>query len=185
MSINNFKEFIPHLEKSECPTKKRIPVYNFLRRTLNHETSNKDGVKRRMMNYIHDYFIESELKKIRTLTLPGITWDFEKSMRKRFGMFREHRIRVITFGCENDYKVFRISASKMPCKGNDQSKLNPYYSDTIGYYVCNNMREQVYLLNIDIFDYLSLPNWNAEKLLNFIWFDTTHTVITIANRLKY
>lgn len=169
-------------KKDYQPTKKSEPVYNFLKRTMNKQDTEKQKTKHVTAKFIHDFFMKHNSTKIKLLCMPGITWDFEKNLRKRLRLYhKHHRIKLIVTGCELDYKIFCLSAAKMP--GNEKDKRSPYFSDNLGAYVVTNLGNQTYLLNADIFDVISRPNNNGIKY-DVVWFDTTNTVISIARKLN-
>lgn len=161
------------------PAEKRVPVYNFLKRTMYKEDEEKQKTKRVTINFIKKHFSALGYTKIKFLTLPGITWTFERMLRRELRM--DSRIKAIVTGCEIDYKVFCLSAAKMP--GGQSSKLNPYFSNNLGHYVVTNSKDQVYLLNADIFDVIHRKNDKGIKY-DCIWFDTTNTVISISRKLN-
>lgn len=167
-------------KKDYVPTEKRIPVYNFLRRTMDKQDAEKQKAKDFTSDYIFNFFVSIKEKKVKLLTLPGLTWDFERRLKRRFGLNRRHRIRVAVTGCENDYKVFCLAAAKIP--GRIDDKLQPYFSDNLGHYVVTNQHHQTYLLNADIFDVIKKTNDKGIKY-NCVWFDTTNTVISVVNKL--
>jgi len=171
---NSFKE------ERKVPIK-RQPVYNFLKRTLDRADIQKQHIKDATEDFIHSFFLETGIKKIRMISLPGVTWQFEKSLRKRLAMYWQHRIKVSLIGCESDYKVFCLSASKMP--GNEQESRNPFYSDNAGFYVVQNNKNMCHLLNADIFDVLNKQNSTGLKY-DIAWFDTTNTVISIRKKIQ-
>lgn len=166
-------------KRDYLPTKRAEPVYNFLRRTIDKQDTEKQKVKYLTENFIHKFFLERRTKKIKMLSLPGVTWDFERLLRRRLALNEKFRIKVAVTGCEMDYKVFRLSASNMPGK----NKLQPYFSDNLGSYVVTNTKDMVYLLNADIFDVLAKENDKGVKY-DCVWLDTTHTVISVGKKLR-
>lgn len=172
-------------KKDYLPTKKREPVYRFIKRTVDKEDIEKQKIKQLTSDFIREFFISVGAKKIRLLSLPGVTWDFERSLRNRMsanrGQHRRHeRIKVSITGCESDYKLFRLSATRMP--GHNQDTLKTFFSDNLGHYVVQNTHHMAYLLNADIFDVVNMKNDKGLKY-DCIWFDTTNTVISITRKL--
>lgn len=147
---------------------------------MDKEDTEKQKVKNFTIKFIQNHFINLQLNKIRILTLPGITWEFERMLRKKLATFKDFRIRTSVTGCENDYKVFCISATKMP--GSTRGELKPFYSENLKHYVCINQKEMVHLVNMDIFDLITLHDPYKNKY-DCIWFDTTNTVISIIKKL--
>src|SRR6185295_7163164 len=100
-------------KKDYLPTKKKEPVYRFINRTINKEDSEKQKIKKFTSDFIRDFFVSVGAKKIKLLSLPGVTWDFERELRNRMGANRgrkncRQRIKVSLTGCESDYKLFRL-----------------------------------------------------------------------------
>lgn len=170
-------------EKRKRIPLKRQPVYSFLQRSLNRENSNKEIVKQDSINFIQDFLMDKSEKTARFLTMPGVTWDWEKEIRVRFGKRRSFRIRAVFHGCENDYKVFCLSAANMfGC--NNGGRFNPYFAPNLNAYAVTNVKQQIYLMNIDIFDFISGATHKFDRKFNVIWLDTTNTVLSVFPRLK-
>lgn len=167
-------------KKDYQPSVKREPVYNFLKRTLNKEDTEKQLVKRFTVNFVWKFFTGIKARKIKLLSLPGVTWDFERQLKRKAAACRDRGTKVTLTGCEMDYKVFRLSAAKIP--GRVDHTLKPFFSDTAECYIVHNSKHMTYLLNADIFEVLKKRN---DKGLNYncVWFDTTHTVISVARKL--
>lgn len=169
-------------EKRKRIPLKRQPVYSFLQRSLNGENYNKEIVKQDSMNFIQDFLMDKSEKIARFLTMPGVTWEWEKEIRSRFARRRSFRIRAVFHGCENDYKVFCLSAANM--FGAKNGCFNPYFAEGVNAYVVTNVKEQVYLMNVDIFEFISNATHKYDRKFNVIWLDTTNTVLSVFPKLK-
>lgn len=167
-------------KKDYQPSIKREPVYNFLKRTINKEDVEKQLVKKLTVNFVWKFFRSIDARKIKLLSLPGVTWDFERQLKRKVGACQNYRTKVALTGCEVDYKVFCLSAAKIP--GRVDHTLKPFFSDTAGCYIVHNSKHMTYLLNADIFEILKKRNHTGLNY-NCVWFDTTHTVISVVKKL--
>jgi len=148
------------------------------------DTPQKDKIRRATLEYLHEFFLARKVKEIKFLTLPGTEWIFERAMRTRFHTYSQHRIITTITACERDYKVFTISAAKMP--GSNRI-LAPRFSDKLNHYVVTNHKEKVYLLHMDVFDLLSMFKDNIKdkrSVFDCIWLDSTNTVISIGRKIE-
>ena len=177
--MDGFTTIVTKEKRKRIPLKMQ-PIYSFLQRSMTGQNVNKEDIKEQSASFIRDFFTENKMSVVRCLTMPGVSWEWERMLKLRLS-HSVPSIWVSVHGCEKDYKAFCLSAAHLPC-GNDGT-LRPQYSDFLKAYVVKNKPERVYLMNIDIFDLLTRNNPYPDKY-HIIWFDTTGTVLSIFLRLK-